>query len=196
MSHLACADMPAHPQTPAQLAEFIRLTALGGLPRSLAATAGVLLGVEYHFDLARVGIGLYGGWPVSGGRPAVSLHLPILQIHDVAPGEAVGYGATWTARRPSRIATLSSGYADGLIRAMGGAAKGFLDGQPLPFAGRVSMDLITLDVTACPSARPGVLVEILGPHQTIDDLATAAGSIGHEILTSLGTRYERRYTGS
>jgi alanine racemase len=202
MSHLACADAPAHPQNPTQLAEFIRLTQrLSDLPRSLAATAGILLDPAYHFDMTRPGIGLYGGWPFTTSRPAVSLHLPIVQIRDVAPGETVGYGATWTAQRRSRIATLSSGYADGLIRAMGSdtegaGAKGYIDGQPLPFAGRVSMDLITLDVTDCPTARPGAMVEILGPHQTIDDLATAAGTIGHEILTSLGRRYQRRYTGA
>ncbi|HUS54310.1 MAG TPA: alanine racemase [Thermohalobaculum sp.] len=197
MSHLACADAPAHPQNPAQLAEFTRLTKpISDLPRSLAATAGILLDADYHFDLTRVGIGLYGGWPFTAGRPAVTVHLPIIQIRDVAPGESVGYGATWTAHRPSRIATLSSGYADGLIRALGGNATGYIGSQPAPFVGRVSMDLITLDVTDCPTAQPGTLVEILGPHQTIDDLAAAASTIGHEILTSLGTRYQRRYTGA
>jgi alanine racemase len=201
MSHLACADDPPHPQNAAQLAEFMRMTeAYPQIPRSLAATAGILLGAEYHFDLTRPGIGLYGGWPFTAARPAVSLHLPIIQTRDVAPGETVGYGATWTAQRPSRIATLSSGYADGLIRALGPDSKnvgatGYLDGQPLPFAGRVSMDLINLDVTDCPTARPGAMVEILGPRQSIDDLAASAGTIGHEILTSLGTRYRRRYTG-
>jgi alanine racemase len=122
-----------------------------------------------------------------------TLHLPIIQIRDLAPGETVGYGASWAATRPSRIATLSGGYADGLIRAMGNRAMGYVDGQPLPFAGRVSMDLITLDITDCPSVAPGTMVEILGPNQSIDDLAAAAGTIGHEVLTSLGSRYERRY---
>jgi alanine racemase len=195
MSHLACADDRDHPQNPAQLAEFNRLTeAIRDLPRSLSATAGTLLDAEYHFDMTRIGIGLYGGWPFTASQSAVSLQLPIIQIRDVAQGEIVGYGATWTAQRPSRIATLTSGYADGLIRAMGNGAMGYIDGHPAPFAGRVSMDLITLDVTDCPSVNPGATVEILGPNQTIDDLATAAGTIGHEILTSLGTRYQRRYT--
>jgi alanine racemase len=195
MSHLACADDPAHPQNPAQLAEFARLTGADCvLPRSLAATSGILLDAGYHFDMTRPGIGLYGGWPFTAGRPAVSLHLPIIQIRDLAPGETVGYGATWTATRASRIATLSSGYADGLIRAMGSCATGYIGGQPLPFAGRVSMDLITLDVTDCATAKPGTMAELLGPHQTIDDVARMAGTIGHEILTSLGTRYRRRYT--
>jgi alanine racemase len=195
MSHLACADKPGHKQNPAQLAEFTRLTAaLPGIPRSLAATAGTLLGPDYHFDMTRPGIGLYGGWPFTTARPVVSLHLPIIQIREVAPGETVGYGATWSTRRRSRIATLSGGYADGLIRALGGGAAGYLDGQPLPFAGRVSMDLITLDVTGCSAATPGAMIELLGPNQSVDDLAAAAGTIGHEILTSLGSRYRRRYT--
>jgi alanine racemase len=195
MSHLACADEPGHPQNPAQLAEFTRLTeALGDIPRSFAATAGLLLDPGYHFEMVRLGIGLYGGWPFTAARPVVSLHLPIIQIREVAPGGTVGYGATWTAQRRSRIATLSGGYADGLIRALGGGTAGYLDGQPLPFAGRVSMDLIGLDVTDCPAAAAGAMVEILGPQQSIDDLAAAAGTIGHEILTSLGSRYRRRYT--
>ena len=197
MSHLACADDPAHPQNASQRAEFIRLTSSApNIPRSLAATAGFLLGPEYHFDMTRIGIGLYGGWPFTAARPVVSLHLPIIQIRDAAPGETVGYGAAWTAQRPSRIATLSGGYADGLIRALGGGgASAFLDGHPLPFAGRVSMDLITLDVTDCPSARPGAMIELLGPNQSIDGLAIPASSIGHEILTSLGARYRRCYAG-
>jgi alanine racemase len=195
MSHLACADEPEHAQNPAQLAEFQRLTAGLDRPRSFAATGGVLLGAGNHFDLTRPGVGLYGGLPFAGARPAVTLHLPVIQVRDLTPDETVGYGATWRAPRPTRIATLSGGYADGLIRAMGGRAQGFIDGQPLPFAGRVSMDLITLDVTDCPQATPGMDVEILGPHQSIDDLAEAAGTIGYEILTSLGSRYARRYTG-
>jgi alanine racemase len=196
MSHLACADEPGHPQNAAQLGEFTRLTnAIPNIPRSLCATAGVLLDPAYHFAMSRIGIGLYGGWPFTAAHRVVSLDLPIIQIRDLAPGETVGYGATWRAERPTRIATLSGGYADGLIRALSGGATGYIDGQPLPFAGRVSMDLITIDVTDCPAAAPGSMVEILGPNQDIDDLATAAGTIGHEILTSLGSRYRRRYTG-
>ncbi len=197
MSHLACAEAPGHPQNPAQLAEFTRLTeSLRDIPLSFAATGGILLGPGYHSHMTRAGIGLYGGLPFAAARPVATLHLPIIQIREVAPGETVGYDAAWRATRPSRIATLSGGYADGLIRAMGGNATGYLDGQPLPFAGRVSMDLITLDVTDCPTAAPGAMVEILGPHQSVDDLAAAAGTIGHEILTSLGSRYRRRYTGA
>jgi alanine racemase len=194
MSHLACADEPAHPLNASQRAEFARLTASLTLPRSLAATGGILLGSDYHHTMTRAGVGLYGGLPFAAARPAVTLHLPIIQVRAVSPGETVGYGATWTATRPSRIATLSGGYADGLLRALGSGTTGYVNGQPLPFAGRVSMDLITFDVTDCPQAAPGTRVEIVGPHQSIDTLASTAGTIGYEILTSLGSRYQRRYT--
>ncbi|MBY8977654.1 alanine racemase [Rhodobacteraceae bacterium NNCM2] len=195
MSHLACGDTPDHPQNETQLKTFREMTAGHPQKRSLAATAGVLLGPDYHFDLTRPGIGLFGGLPYEDALKVVSLEVPILQIRDVAVGEPVGYGATWVAERPSRIATAAAGYADGLIRAMGsGPAKGYLNGQPVPFAGRVSMDLITLDVTDAPDAAPGGWIEILGPNQSIDDLAQATGTIGYEILTSLGFRYSRHYS--
>lgn len=192
MSHMGNADDPGHPLNAQQLAAFRQL--ITGIDRdfSLSATAGLLLGTEYHFDMTRMGIGLYGGWPFLDARRVVTVEAPIIQIRDVAEGESVGYGAAWVARRPSRIATISAGYADGLIRALSSGATGFIRGEPVPFAGRVSMDLITLDVTDCPCA-PGEMVELLGPNQTIDDLARAAGTIGHEILTSLGARYARRY---
>ncbi|MEL6217938.1 MAG: alanine racemase [Pseudomonadota bacterium] len=193
MSHLACSDMPGHPQTAAQLAAFRAMTDGGTLPRSLAATGGTLLGAPYAFDMVRPGVGLYGGLPFVAAQPVVSLSLPILQIRDVAPGETVGYGATWRAARPSRIATLSGGYADGLIRALSGRARGWIGDVPCPFPGRVSMDLIGLDVTDAPEATVGQGVEILGSRQGIDALASAAGTIGYEILTSLGARYARRY---
>lgn len=195
ISHYACADEPGHALTERQRADFARLTEGASRPRSLANTAGILLGPDSHFELCRAGVGLYGGLPFTGARPAVHLHLPVLQVRDVPEGATVGYGAEWRATRPSRIATIPAGYADGLIRAMGNRARAFLDGRPLPFAGRVSMDLVTLDVTDCPEARPGATVELLGPNQSVDDLAAAAGTIGYEILTSLGTRYARRYTG-
>ena len=194
MSHLGCADDPQSPHNAAQLAEFHRLTDGLDIPGSLSATAGLLLGPEYHGDLTRIGIGLYGGWPFLEAKPVVRIDAPIIQVRDLAPGETVGYGATWSARRPSRIATISAGYADGLIRALSNGCSGFVDGRPVPFAGRVSMDLITLDVTDCDCA-PGDPVELLGPNQSIDTLANAAGTIGHEILTALGARYTRAYIG-
>ncbi|MEM1383104.1 MAG: alanine racemase [Pseudomonadota bacterium] len=196
MSHLACSDTPENPMNAAQQAEFLRRTAHLAGPRSLAATGGILLGRDYHYDTVRPGIGLFGGLPFAAARPVVTLEIPILQIRKVTPGEAVGYGGVWRAQRPSRIATLSAGYADGLIRLLGtGAATAFVAGSPAPFAGRVSMDLITLDVTDCPEAVPGAMAELLGPSQGIDRLARSANTIGYEILTSLGARYSRRYTG-
>ncbi|MEM6904412.1 MAG: alanine racemase, partial [Pseudomonadota bacterium] len=190
ISHLACADAPEHPQNRAQRQALTEMTAGCPLPLSLAATGGVLLGSDFHFALTRPGIGLYGGLPFAEARPVVTLEIPILQVREISPGEAVGYGATWVATRPSRIATIAAGYADGLIRAMGETARGFLQGKPVPFAGRVSMDLISLDVTDT-DARPGQMIELLGPHQSVDDLARAASTIGYEILTSLGPRYAR-----
>ena len=121
------------------------------------------------------------------------LSLPVIQVREVAPGEVVGYGGTWTAPAPSRIATLSGGYADGLIRALGGRAVLWAGDVPCPLAGRVSMDLLTVDVTHL--AEDPVALDILGPHQTVDQLAEAAGTIGYEILTSLGRRYARRVLG-
>jgi alanine racemase len=193
MSHFACADEPGSALTSAQIADFRRLAGSLGRPLSLSATGGILLGQEAHFDLTRAGIGLYGGLPFAGARRVVALDLPIIQIREVPAGATVGYGATWRATRPSRIATISGGYANGLLRALGSRAVGFVDGEPAPFVGRVSMDMITLDVTCCRSAVVGTMVEILGPHQSIDDLAKAAGTIGYEILTLLGSRFQRRY---
>ena len=193
MSHLACADEPAHPMSAAQLAAFTEMTAGVTVPRSLSATGGTLLGPAYHFDLCRPGVGLYGGFPFEEATPVVRLSLPVIQIRDVAPGEIVGYSATWTATRPSKIATLSAGYADGLIRKMSDVAHLWAGDTPCKLAGRVSMDLLTVDVTDLPE-MPDHL-DILGPHQTVDQLADEAQTIGYEILTSLGPRYARRYSG-
>jgi len=193
MSHLACADEPAHPANAAQLAAFRELTDDLPLRRSLAATGGTLMGPDYHFDLCRPGVGLYGGFPFQEASPVVRLSAPTIQVRDLAAGEFVGYSATWIAERPSRIATLAAGYADGLIRAMGARARVWADGTPCPLAGRVSMDLLTVDVTDLETVPEAF--DILGPHQTVDDLADAAGTIGYEILTSLGARYERVYKG-
>lgn len=196
MSHMGNADVPGHPMNDRQLAEFRRMVeSRGQRENSLSATAGLLLGPDYHFDMCRMGIGLYGGWPYTDAQRVVTIEAPVIQVRELAVGENVGYGATWVAQRPSRIATISAGYADGLIRAMGnGMMTGFVHGHPAPFAGRVSMDLVTLDVTDIPCS-PGDPVELIGPNQSIDHVAHAAGTIGHEILTSLGSRYERTYKG-
>ncbi|MEM8577517.1 MAG: alanine racemase [Pseudomonadota bacterium] len=190
MSHLACADEPDHPMNAAQLQVFRELTDGLDIPRSLAATGGTLLGPDYHFDMTRPGIGVYGGLPFVDATPVVHLDLPVIQIRPVAAGETVGYGNTWTAPRDAQIATLSAGYADGLIRAMGPRAHLHdAEGRRVPVVGRVSMDLITADVTDLPAAPEHL--QILGRHQSVDTLAKAAGTIGYEILTSLGARYSR-----
>lgn len=194
MSHLACADDPGHPHNQSQLKCFHEMTDGIEVARSLAATGGILLGPRFHFDLTRPGIGLYGGEPFVEAHPVVALRLPVIQCRDVEPGEAVGYGCAWDADRPSRIATLSGGYADGLIRAMSGKATLYAGIHPCPLAGRVSMDLLTVDVSHL-DADPEFL-DLLGPMQTVDQVADAAGTIGYEILTSLGPRYTRHYSGA
>ncbi len=191
MSHLACADEPDHPLNAAQLKAFHEMTDGTGLPRSLAATGGILLGPRYHFDLTRPGVGLYGGHPYEAAIPALTLSLPVIQTREVAVGEAVGYGCTWVADRPSVIATVSGGYADGLLRSLSGKAQLWDGDIPCPLVGRVSMDLITVDITDLPEIPRSL--DILGPDQGVDALAGIGGSIGYEILTSLGPRYTRRY---
>lgn len=194
MSHLACADDPDHPQNAAQLAVFTGMTAGVRAPRSLSATGGILLGPDYQFDVTRPGVGIYGGLPFAQAQPVVRLSLPVVQTRDLAPGETVGYSATFTAARPTRISTVSAGYADGLIRYMSSAAQLHADKIPCRLAGRVSMDLLTVDVTDLADVPDHL--DILGPQQTVDQLAEVAGTIGYEILTSLGRRYQRRYIGS
>ncbi len=194
MSHLACADEPDHAMNATQLAAFRRMTEGTGVPRSFAATGGILLGPDYHFDLTRPGIGLYGGLPFEAAQPVVRLTLPVIQVREVAPGETVGYGNAWTATAATRVATLGAGYADGLIRAMSHRATLFAGATPCPLLGRVSMDLIAVDVSHLGEA-PETL-DILCPAQGVDALAEAAGTIGYEILTALGPRYARHYTGA
>jgi alanine racemase len=194
MSHLACADEPGSPMNAIQLAEFHRMTDGTGLRRSLAATGGILLGDKYHFDLTRPGVGLYGGLPFEEAQPVASLSLPVLQLRDVAEGETVGYANAWTAPRASRIATVSGGYADGLLRSLSGKLTLWAGGRPCPAVGRVSMDLITVDVTDLAEVPDSL--DVLGPEQGVDALAAAANTIGYEVLTSLGQRYARSYLGA
>ncbi|NPD15260.1 alanine racemase [Xinfangfangia sp. D13-10-4-6] len=191
MSHLACADEPDHPMNQAQLEAFHAMTDGTGIPRSFAATGGILLGPKYHFDLTRAGIGLYGGRPFELSERVVTLSLPVIQTRDVVPGEVVGYSATWEPEQPSVIATVAAGYADGLPRTLSNNAVLWDGDTPCPLIGRVSMDLITVDITHLREI-PKTL-DILGPQQSVDDLADAAGTIGYEILTGLGKRYARRY---
>ena len=191
MSHLACADEPLHPMNAAQLAAFNAMAfALPARQKSLSATGGILLGAPYHFNLTRPGIGLYGGLPFKNARPVVKLTLPVVQVRDVLPGEAVGYGAAWRATRPSKIATVSSGYADGILRATKGFSL-YAGPTPCPVVGRVSMDLLTVDITDLTEVPP--TLSLLNTTQTVDVLAQKAGTIGYEILTSLGSRYRKVY---
>ena len=199
MSHLATADEPEHPMNARQRGAFAaRAQLLHGLaPRarlSLGATGGTLLGPDYHFDLTRPGVGIYGGEPFMDARAVVHLHAPLLQVREIAAGETVGYGGTWTAQRPSRIGVLGLGYADGFFRLSKGLDL-YLDGRAVPLVGRVSMDMITVDLTDVPEPAPGAMVEVLGPNQSVDDLAKGIGTTGYEVLTSLGPRYARRYLG-
>ncbi len=206
MSHLACADEPDHPLNAAQLAEFraarARLpAALSTAPASFANSSGIFLGADYHFDLGRPGVALYGVNPTPG-RPnpmaqVVRLQGKILQVREIDAPRSVGYGATHCAAGPTRVATVAVGYADGYPRSLSNHGSAWLGNQRVPVVGRVSMDLITLDVTgAAPdSAHPGALVDLIGPQLGVDDVAAAAGTIGYEILTALGRRYHRIYLG-
>jgi alanine racemase len=202
ISHLACADEPDHPLNPLQLERLRAL--LGRLPcrrTSLANSSGVFLGPNYHFELQRPGAALYGINPVPGRanpmRPTIALDGRIIQVRDLEANMSVGYGATYRASSPRRIATVGVGYADGYLRALSSRAHAYIGDTRIALVGRVSMDLLTFDVTGLPpeSVRPGGLVELIGPHQGVDALASEAGTIGYEILTSLGPRYARRYLG-
>jgi alanine racemase len=201
MSHLACADEPLHEMNSLQRDRFAALrTHFPGVPGSLANSSAIFLGEAFHHDLVRPGAALYGINPQPGHpnplRQAVSLRARIVQSRTVQAGDVVGYGARYAATGPRRIATIAIGYADGWLRALSGRGQAFIDGAAVPIAGTVSMDSITLDVTGIPEARvlPGQEVELLGEHQTVDDVAHEAGTIGYEVLTRLGSRFHREYT--
>jgi alanine racemase len=205
MSHLVCGDDAGSPKNDAQRAAFGELSALfPSVPRSLANSAGVLLGPGFHFELTRPGIALYGGQALSNApnpmEPAVYLVGRIAQVRWAEAGETVGYGATQTLKRRTRIATVCAGYADGFFRAF--SASDSREGPPghigrhrLPLLGRISMDLATYDATDVPDEdlHRGEWVVMLGKRVTVDDLASYAGTIGYEVLTSLGSRYHRVY---
>nr|WP_246422413.1 alanine racemase [Roseospira visakhapatnamensis] len=201
MSHLACADTPGHPLNAAQIAAFAAVRdRFPGVPGSLANSSGLFLGQETHHDLARPGVALYGVNPTPGRPnpmvPVIRLQGRILQVRRVDAPSTVGYGATHRAGAGTRIATVGIGYADGLPRASSGQIVGHAAETPLPLIGRVSMDLTTFDITAAgnhPDVCPGGLIDLIGPHTTVDDLAARAGTIGYEVLTGLGPRYARRY---
>lgn len=199
MTHLACADEPEHPLNAEQAARFARACAsLPKLKRSFANSSGLCLGSDYASDLSRPGCALYGINPTPGApnpmRQVLQLEAPVLQIRDIPAGASVGYGASFVAARPSRIATIAVGYADGYLRSLSGQGGAAYRGLILPMVGRVSMDLITLDVTDVPGLVPGDAVTLIGgAAPSPDDLAARAGTIGYEILTSFGARYRRAY---
>jgi len=197
MSHLACADEPVYPLNALQLKRFRRVReAFPGIPASLSNSAGVLLGPDYHFDVLRPGLALYGGVPAPGHdspfEPAVEIDAPVLQIRELRPGDTVGYGATFQADSPRRIATVAAGYADGLLRAFGNGGYGRIGETRVPILGRVSMDLIGVDITdVAETIAPGHPVCFLGGD--IEDMADSAATISYEFLVRLGLRFHRIY---
>jgi alanine racemase len=203
MSHLACGSDRANPLNAEQLAAFRRWRArLPAAPATFANSAGIFLGADYHFDLARPGASIYGLAPLDGeSNPMAQVILlqgRILQIRFVDRGMTVGYGATHRFTRPSRLATVAVGYGDGYLRSLGNAGSGYVGDVRVPVVGRVSMDLVTFDVTDAPQAatRPGATIDLLCERHGADALAAEAGTIGYEILTALGRRYHRRYIGA
>jgi alanine racemase len=205
MSHLACAELPEHPLNAQQIGVFREVRILyRGIPSSLANSSGIFLGAAAHCDVVRPGVALYGINPIPGQsnpmRAAIELQARIAQVRTVPKGETVGYDAAWTAKRTTRIAVVAVGYADGYLRAASASdeapgGEAIVAGKRCPLAGRVSMDLLTIDITDLPenAGRRGDLATLIGDEITVDDLAKAAGTIGYEVLTSLGRRYHRVY---
>ncbi len=200
MSHLACAEEAGNPMNARQLEAFRAARArLPAAPASLANSSGIFLGADYHFDLARPGAALYGVNPTPPAPnpmgQVVRLRAKILQIRDIDAPQSVGYGATHRVGGATRLATVGVGYADGYLRSLSNRGSAFIGGERVAVVGRVSMDLITLDVTgvAPDNARPGAWVDLIDPQHGPDSLAAEAGTIGYEILTALGRRYHRVY---
>lgn len=203
MSHLACADEPDKPMNTDQRTSFETMAArFPGVERSLANSAGMLLGKEFHYEMVRPGIALYGPEPLINRTRTLSesvvLKGNIVQVRQIDLPQTVGYGASHRATGPTRIATVPVGYADGYPRRLSNAGFAIVDGIRVPVVGRVSMDLITLDVSAIPPERcaVGSQATLLGEGIDIDELADAAGTISYEILTHLGQRYHRVYKGA
>jgi alanine racemase len=201
MSHLAVADEPDHPGNAAQLKAFeAARQRFPAVPASLANSAGMFLGPDFHFDLCRPGAALYGieaGPRMSGIRPVVRLTAPVIQIRTIERDTAVGYGYSFRASRMMRLATVGFGYADGWPRSLSSVGAAFLGERRLPIIGRISMDSFTVDVSAIPgeALKEGDPLELIGPEQSADDVARAAGTIGYEILTRFGQRHQRVFSG-
>jgi alanine racemase len=207
MSHLACAESLNHPLNAKQVATFREIASLySGVPASLSNSSGIYLGPQFQFDMVRPGAALYGVNPTPEAdnpmQPVVDLKARIVRLRNVERGDSVGYGGTWTARRPTKLAVVSTGFADGYFRAASASdgtrgAEVIVAGKRCPIAGRISMDLMAVDITDLPdkTARRGHMVTLIGEGITVDELAHHFGTIGYEVLTSLGPRYARIYKG-
>jgi alanine racemase len=200
ISHLACADTPSHPANAAQRARFLAARQrLPGLKASFAASSGIFLGPDFHFDEVRPGAALYGVNPIPASpnpmRPVVRLAAKIIQLRKIDRGETVGYGAAHVMDKPGMLATAAIGYADGWPRSLSHRGCGWLAEKRVKLLGRLSMDLATFDVSAVPQNElyPGNMIELIGAHYGVDDAAADAGTIGYEILTALGARHHRVY---
>jgi alanine racemase len=206
MSHLACGDDKSTARNRKQLKLFAELRRLyPHLPASIANSPGIFLGKDFALDMTRPGVGLYGGNPTPYARnpvrPVAHLHARVLQVRDVAKGDSVGYSATWTAKRKTKVAILAAGYRDGIPRKLSSnnsrkPAQVWLGGKRCPIIGRVSMDMMCVDVSAAPRAKEGDLAEIFGKHISVDECAGWAETISYELLTHLGSRYARDYIGA
>jgi len=202
MTHFACADEPGEITTHEQLDRFNRLhQLLPPAPTSIGNSAGGLLGGDFSGDMARIGIALFGGNPYQGGmpplKPVLRVQSRILQLREISEGTTVGYGATYRAKSKTRIATVGTGYADGYPWSLGNHGIASIGGHRVPVVGRVSMDLITLDVTGIPDelVQPGCMVDLIGPDISLEEVAERAGTINYEILTRLGQRARRKFLG-
>lgn len=202
MSHLACAERQDHPMNASQLAAFNAVREkLPHCPASFANSSGIFLGPSYHFDLVRPGAALYGIAPVDGApnpmKPVATLQARVIQTRTIEAGDCVGYGGTYQASSRRRIATIATGYADGWLRSLSGRGFALIDGVRAPMVGKVSMDTCALDVTDISPDRvhAGAFVDLISAAQPVDAVAALAGTIGYEILTSLGNRYHRHYIG-
>ena len=192
LGHLSSADVNSDPANAKQLKLFSELSSFfPHIPKSLAATGGIILGKKYHFDLTRPGIGIFGGKPFEQAKNVVSINLPVLQVKDIRKGDGIGYNHSFISGNRKRIAIVASGYADGFSRQLSNSGMLYAENIKCPIVGRVSMDLITVDVSN--AERDPITLSALGPNQTIDNLAEQSSTIGYEILTSLGSRYKRVY---
>lgn len=201
MSHLACASQPDHPLNVLQQQRFAQVRALFPRARaSLANSGGIFLGPGFLFDQVRPGVSLYGGGPEDRPDPRIAavatLEAPILQVRTVSPGDSIGYGAAFVANQMLKVAILGAGYADGVLRSSHASGRVWFDGAPRRILGRVSMDLLAIDVTGCEAARPGAMAELIGPNLPVDEAARLAGTTAYELLTRLSGRAERVYLGA